>query len=338
MNDFLKLDENLKTIIKKLNGICLLLIQNSIYQKEALISDITSIFDEKELVKINSKDFSLKTFENFQINLFEVSILSPVKIFIMEDINLLKTDVEKKLCEFLKDIPESTIVVLTASSLPKTNIFYKYHLKNKTLIDNLTFEEKEILEWINKELTNIKLTKYAKDLPSLILEAGNKNIDKIREILDYLEIYIKDNSISNKEFLLLFPIENQISDFKILDPIYSADFLEYERTLKKILKNKNQFLLISIFLSSFSQLLEIKSYQLQKFSSQAIAEKTKMQDWLIRKNLMIASKYSFSQLKNNLSQILIAEVKLKDINLNVISIFEDLFYALTPEQLLIRKK
>ncbi len=337
MSDFLKLNNNLIDRIKKLTGDSFLLLQNSIYQKDSLISSIVSLFNEKEIIKMNAKDFSQKNLEDFDDNLSQYSIFSSIKICIIEDVNLLKSEIEKNLLEILKNLPENTIVILTASSILKSNILYKYHVKNNVLVDKLSIQEKDILLWIKEELNKVNLKKYETNLPSLILESANKNIDKIKEIIDYLEIYIKDNTITNKEFLRLFPIENEISDFKILDPIYSANFVEYEKILKKILTTKNQFLLISIFISNFSQLLEIKFYQIQKIPSEKIAEKMKMQDWLVKKNLNIISRYSFSQLKNNLSKILLAEVKLKDINISVMSVFENLFFSLAPDKLLIRK-
>ena len=318
--------------IKNNEGVSFLTIQESLYQKEFIINEILSKLQNKEVIKIRSEELNLKKIEALSINLYEISILCPNKIYILEDINELKTDIQKALLDLLKQIPEYVIVILTAKTINKTNIIYKHYDKSNLILDN-TVTEDNIKSWITTELKRINLNNYPQNLPLLIMQSGENNIDVISEIINYLEIYIKDNKITLQEFEKLFPSKNTVSDFKILDSIYSANYLEYMTLLKDILKNKNEFLIISIFIRTFSKLLEIKSALEQRKSISEIASNTNMQEWLVKKNINILLNYSKSELKEHQNYILKAEAKLKDKNLGAQSVFEDLFFKLSPLKL-----
>ena len=325
-----------KTILDKINkneGVTFLTIQESSYQKEFITNEILSKFPNKEVIKVRSDELNLKKIESLSVNLYEISILCPIKIFILEDINEIKTEIQKKLLELLSVIPEYVIVILTAKTINKTNPIYKQYAKNNLIIDN-TVTQIDIEKWITTELKRINLKDYPANLPSLIIQSGENNIDAISEILNYLEIYIKEDKITLQEYEKLFPSKNTISDFKILDSIYSANYLEYMTFLKQILKNKNEFLIISIFIRTFAELLEIKSYVKNKLSPYEIATKCNMKDWLVKKNISVVSNYTTIELQNKLNFILKAEAKLKDKNLGVQSVFEDLFFKLAPIRLL----
>lgn len=325
-----------KTILDKINkneGVTFLTIQESSYQKEFITNEILSKFPNKEVIKVRSDELNFKKIESLSVNLYEISILCPIKIFILEDINEIKTEIQKKLLELLSVIPEYVIVILTAKTINKTNPIYKQYAKNNLIIDN-TVTQIDIEKWITTELKRINLKDYPANLPSLIIQSGENNIDAISEILNYLEIYIKEDKITLQEYEKLFPSKNTISDFKILDSIYSANYLEYMTFLKQILKNKNEFLIISIFIRTFAELLEIKSYVTNKLSPYEIATKCNMKDWLVKKNISVVSNYTTIELQNKLNFILKAEAKLKDKNLGVQSVFEDLFFKLAPIRLL----
>lgn len=322
--------------IKELKGVSFLCLQESNYQRELIVNNFLSYFDVKEVIKIRKDNVNLKFLDSLKVTIFEISLLSPIKIYIFEDIQDLKQDLQKKLLEILKIIPEYVIVINLANSIAKTNAIYKFHQKDDLIIDS-TVKNDDILSWIKEELKNINLTKRPSNLETLILEAAENNIDNIKEIIDYLSIYIKDNEITLKEFEKLFPSKANVSDFKILDPIYSADFLEYLRLLKLILKNKNEFLIMSIFQKTFTKILEFKFYDKTKLPLSEIASKTNMQEWLVKKNLQTSRLYSERELNNKLRYILKAEAKLKDKNLGPFCVFEELFFKLAPINLLKRK-
>ncbi|MGI6681206.1 MAG: DNA polymerase III subunit delta [Bdellovibrionota bacterium] len=340
------LNDKLKEKIATLEGLALLTLQSSNYQKISIIESIFSLLDDNasDIIKINSEEISLKKLEALSVNLFELSLFSPIRVFIINDIEKIKADLQKKLFEILENIPKHTLVILTAKSLNKTNIFYKHHLKNETLVDSTSIKEADIKNQIKEELKQINLTKYPVALIDAICEASknninntnivntnidNINIDNIKEIIEYLAIYVKEGTITLAEFEKLFPRVRSVSDFKILDPIYSSNYLEYMTLLKQILRNKNEFLLISIFYRTFSKLLEIKYFQMQKLTIKEITSKTGMQNWLIKKNLLVVSKYSTQKLKDCINHILKAEAKLKDRNLGTTSVFEELFFNLS---------
>ena len=128
-----------KTILDKINkneGVTFLTIQESSYQKEFITNEILSKFPNKEVIKVRSDELNLKKIESLSVNLYEISILCPIKIFILEDINEIKTEIQKKLLELLSVIPEYVIVILTAKTINKTNPIYKQYAKNNLIIDN----------------------------------------------------------------------------------------------------------------------------------------------------------------------------------------------------------
>ena len=335
MNLIRPINNTILNKIKNNEGISFLTIQESSYQKELIINEILSKFPNKEVIKIRSDELNLKKIESLSINIYEISILCPVKIFVIEDINEAKTDIQKNLLELLKNVPEYVIVILTSKNINKTNAIYKHYAKNDLIIDN-TVTENDIKKWVESEIIRIGLKNYPQNLALLIMQSADNNIDSICEIINYLEIYIKDEKITLQEFEKLFPSKNTVSDFKILDSIYTANYLEYMTLLKDILKNKNEFLIISIFIKTFSKLLEIKSLIEKQKSINEIANNLNMQDWLVKKNANIVSNYSKSELKEHQNYILKAEAKLKDKNLGVLSVFEDLFFKLSPLKLVKR--
>ena len=75
-----------KTILDKINkneGVTFLTIQESSYQKEFITNEILSKFPNKEVIKVRSDELNLKKIESLSINLYEISILCPIKIFIL---------------------------------------------------------------------------------------------------------------------------------------------------------------------------------------------------------------------------------------------------------------
>lgn len=261
-----------------------------------------------------------------------LSMLSPKRVVLIPEFpaasgrksrNFTEAD-EKELIEYLADIPDSCLLIITAGepdekSRKKESKLQQACEQHGVVYDFTPLSGNLLQSFIIKRFKNAGKVCRNSVIETLIAESGYTNKD-----IDY-NLYNLENDIrkiiahSEGEEILAADVTESVSSnletnvFSMLDAISRNRKDEAYRQLHNlVVGGENIHLLLSMIIGQLELILEVKEMREEGLNPPAIQKAMKIHEFRIKKAWAVTEKYSASQLKKILSKAYEIDVNIKN--------------------------
>jgi len=256
-------------------------------------------------------DGKTATYDEISRQVLAFPFLAKSRLVIVQ--NLLreaKKETQEKVVEFLKKIPETTVLVFVEEGKPdKRTVLFKKLAKEKTQ-EVLPLDETNIRSWIAEEVEarGGQIDRVA--LEKLQQYIGN-DLWRLSNEIDKLVTY--DTNITQENIELLVKSQTESDVFALIDAIASKRKKQALLELHNLLENgANELYILSMIVYQYRNLL-IVSDEVSRGARTHwdIAKSAKLHPFVAQKTLQIAKNYTFEELKNIYSELLDFDLDIK---------------------------
>ena len=283
-------------------------------------------FYKNQLVKNIINDGDTMNFAHFDANSFDIKeiialsdtmpFLSEYRLLLVENSNAFKAGSDE-LADYIPSLPDTTVLIFVEDKVEKRSRLFKAVSDTGYAAEINPFGKKELDAWIGGFLrkNNKRITNNAYELFLSMVGTNLENIEKeLNKLVDYT-FERTDITPEDVRAVCTEQMESKIFDMvdaivtkqpkKALDLYY--DLLTLKEPPMRILFNIGK---------KFNQLLNLKALRTAGFPMEEIARKTHMQDWLVRKNLNLAGRFSVEQLEECVRECVQTEEDVKTGKIN----------------------
>ncbi len=299
------------------------------YGRENILID-NAIKSFKDILNKDMIDFNLDILE-IQVNLDTirnsvetVPFMDDKKVVIVKEFDLLKNSSiseakENEFIEYIKSIPESSVLVFINSDINKDSKLLKMIKKEGIVCDCDKLSEIDLYKWVRKKfdlngaiIENaqiayfIQQTGYLDRYSKKTLNDLENEINKIGSFID------KDKKVSNYiiDKLLVKKVENDI--FKLIDFISQKKAKESLKILNDILdEGQSVSYVFSMISNNLKLIIQTKLLVKEGKSNEYIKDKLNKPLFVISKAIKQGKYFSYEEIIRMLNSILDYEYKIK---------------------------
>lgn len=254
-------------------------------------------------------DLNFATFEPRSVSegaLFDFAetlpFLSDYRVALLEDTGYFKEEAPAALVDYLSHIPEATVLIFSEKAADKRSRMYKAVVKNGAAVEYGREKEEVLLKWIAGILKqeNKKITRET--LADLLQRTGN-DMMRIRSELDKLLSYCMErDEVTKKDLDAVISGITTDDIFDLIHAVAAKNGKEAFRIYSLLLEKKEApFRILWHMTRQYKTLLQIRELDENGCGAAVIAERIGTKDWIVRKNLGLAKKFSLASLKEALS-------------------------------------
>jgi DNA polymerase-3 subunit delta len=242
-----------------------------LFGEETFLRDLAA----KTIANIALKDSSLRDFNESEISLNEAEIrhaiasaeqlpmmnshrvirITDVAISTNKQKNNIKEEDENFLKTYLSRPSESSVVIFIADELDKRLKIAKLLLEHSVSVEFKALEDIELIKWAKDKLKELNATADEKALRYLVGQVGN-NVRKLTLEIEKLAVAALPDSVITYELVeSLVPDSREISNFDLADYLLAKNKTKSLQTLKKILDDGAEPLMLLGLLSYHFQRL-----------------------------------------------------------------------------------
>lgn len=281
--------------------------------KNRMIKGLVNDGDTMNFTKFAGKDSSVK--EIIQ-TCDTLPFFAEYRVVLLQDTGFFKTS-NDEMAEYMKDIPESTVMIFIESEVDKRNKVYKQVKNIGYICECSRMNRSELSRWIlvrlnkeNKKITkenmNYLLEKLGDDMENIVSE-----LDKLisytmgRDVIDTDDIdAVCISEITGKIFEMVDAIGSK-NQKKALDLYY--DLIAVREAPMKILY---------MLTRQFNIMLQVKEMAQKGKSAGEMAKNMGMQSFIINKTLSQCKNFKLSAIRNAVNYCLKMEEAVKMGNMN----------------------
>ncbi|MFA6493150.1 MAG: DNA polymerase III subunit delta [Patescibacteria group bacterium] len=271
---------------------------------------ISSSLGDTNLTTLNGKTAS---FDEIVRQILALPFLSKKRLVIIE--NLLKEgrkETQEKVVDFLKKIPESTVLVFVEENLPdkRTSLFKKLNLPKVSqefkLLENEALRQFVIKEVVDKggEIEAAACTK--------LIEYVGSDLWRMENEINKLVTYSSQLTIENIELLVQSRVQSNI--FNLIEATASRNPAVALRELYKLFhEGAAEIYILTMIVYQYRNLLIVKDIQekMPQISRFELAKKARLHPFVLGKILTVSGKYQLETLKKIYEKLLDFESALK---------------------------
>jgi DNA polymerase-3 subunit delta len=221
-------------------------------------------------------------------------------------------------------------MILLASSLPARNPIRAAVEKKGQVIDLPELKGAELRRWTEKELRMAGFEEFPEAAVEGLSVLGDESPDQLVKLIEHLALYLEGKSLRVQDIAAVFPGRFEPTEYELLDAIAQRNIGQAEALLSALLRSgKNPFMMISLFVRTFSTYLSIRSLLDRQLAQAEVRQTLGIAPWLFQKHLGAVKGSSLSKLRDSLTAILRADSKLKNRSLGPESIFSELIFELS---------
>ena len=219
---------------------------------------------------------------------------------------------QDELAEYIKQMPETTYMIFVEESADKRNKLYKAVSSAGYAANMASPDEKTLKRWIagmiRREGKNISERTVEK-----FLDTVDNDMENIRQELEKLLCYTAGyDVVTDEDVAQICSVHTENKIFDMINNIAQKRQREALRLYDDLLTLKEPAMRILYLIArQFNTLLQIKELAVQGFSSQTIAERTGMKEFVVRKNMGLTRKFSLEELKEALDDCVRSEESVK---------------------------
>lgn len=262
-------------------------------------------------------DGKMAEYNEISRQVLAMPFLSKTRLVILE--NFLKEgkkDIQEKVLELIKKVPDSTVLVFAEFSNPdKRTSLYKQLSKEKMAQEFALLDDFKVKSWIKKEVESQNISI---DLGAINLLASyfggdlNRQKNELQKLITSV-LHRKEKTINADDIKKLVRPEVESNIFALSDYIGSKNFEQATEELDRLEKNgEAEIYIFSMIVRQFRNLLMIKDMQERGNSnSYQIAKLTKINPYVVTKTLPQTSNFSMPKLRQIYKNLLNFDLAIK---------------------------
>ncbi len=233
------------------------------------------------------------------------------RVVLVEESGFFKEKSER-LPEYFSALPDYLVVIFSEKEIDRRNKLYKIVAKYDRVIECSPPDAKGLTNWILVELKKSGKT-IKKSTLELFLEGAGTDLNFLSNELEKLISYTGDRpeiTAQDVRAVCSVQIEN-----RIFDMISDAAAGRREKALKAyydlLILKEAPMRILYLMERTMDQLLRIRQLSSEGKGEKLIADSLKLHPYAVKKNLPLARKYSVSELKQAVEELVRAEEDVK---------------------------
>ena len=238
------------------------------------------------------------------------------RVVMLEDTGWLKSS-NDEIAEYIKEIPESTVVFFIESEVDKRNKLYKQIKSLGYICECNSLNNSELMKWILVRL-NKENKKITRENMNYFLEKVGSDMDNITSEVDKLVSYTLGRDIIEREDIdavCISEINGKI--FEMVDAIGNKNQKKALDLYYDLIAVREAPMKILYMLSrQFNIMYQLKEMSLQGISAGEMAKNIGMQNFIVNKTLGQCKNFKLATIKNAINYCLKLEEAVKMGNMN----------------------
>lgn len=222
-----------------------------------------------------------------------------------------------EMAEYIAQIPEETCIVFVEDEVDKRGKLYKAVKSSGRVVEFGRQDEKTLMNWVLKTIRKEKKNITSATMEVFLTRTGN-DMENIGKELEKLLCYTMGRDVITTEDVKEICTEQ--TENKIFDMINAIA----EKNQKKALDLYYDLLtlkeppmrILFLITRQFNLLMQVKALQQQGFNQNGIAEKMKMQSFIIRNYLRQTGSFTLSELDGAVKECVSTEEAVKTGKMN----------------------
>jgi DNA polymerase-3 subunit delta len=222
-----------------------------------------------------------------------------------------KDDKYDKFTDALKEIPETTILVLIEEEKIAKNATIIKRLSKIGQVKNFEQSKSELKKSLIKELSKNEKT-INPILADELVSNLNENPYKILNEAKKLSLYTEGNEITKTEIQQLVRFDAHTSVFRLMDDLSTKQTQKCINTLQELSESGEDLMMIlHLVMRQIRLLLSIKYLKAQGLNAFDIAKKAKLQPFIVKKLVMQVENFPARKLQVLMTKLLEIDSKIK---------------------------
>jgi DNA polymerase III subunit delta len=251
--------------------------------------------------------------ETLSASLRTQPLLGGAKLVVVNDFEV-ETKEQDELISFLKAIPPELKVIFCAEAIDKRAKIYKFFVEQGEVVEFKTFapwEQEELLGWI-KERVQSAGKKISYDAARVLKEITGSNLRLLAGEIAKIITYLGSRPEIAEADVLALAAAGETSAFSLMDALRGKDLKSAQILWQSLQRNKEDvFSLIGLMASQYRIMLQVKSLAGRESDPNKIARLIGGSPYYIKKCAGGLGRFTLTELKQNMSLLLEAGVKLK---------------------------
>lgn len=264
------------------------------------------------------------SFADIQGALQSLPFLATKKMVVLRQASANKLFVEQ-VEPLLKDLPDSTILIIVESKIDKRSSFYKYLKKATDFREYGSLDRNGLARWLSQQAKEAGGSLHVQDALYLVERVG---VDQ-RMLANELEKLLIYNSKVTREIIdLLTDKSPQSTVFELLEAAFAGKSRDVMRLYEEQRELKTEPQQIIAMLTWQLHILAIVKTAGER-SADSIAQQAKINPFVVRKSISIARGISLQTLKDLIEKLLLIDIRLKREDINADDAVQNYLLAMT---------
>ncbi len=218
------------------------------------------------------------------------------------------------LADYLKQVPDYCYLIFTENEVDKRSRMYKAVKASGALIEISALNEKELMGWVLKLLTDGKVKIRRSEMDYLLSRTGS-DMSHIRLETDKIVNYCQGKGLDIATKEVIDAVTENRTENRIFDMVAAVASHDRQKALDLygdlLALKEPPMRILYLIARQFNQLLMIKELASEGLGNNQIAAKAGMPPFAVRRNLPIARQYSKDTLKSCIASCVKAEEEVK---------------------------
>lgn len=259
----------------------------------------------------DADDFEFDDFKTAleTVSMFDEKKLIVLKNFFLEDAKMANNILELVKSAGAKESKDIVIIFFESGEIEKNDNFDSLLKKPNMFQEFKKPEGVALARWIEKEFEKLGSKIEPRAVTALVRFAGT-DLYRLKNEIDKLSAYKK--IINEKDITELIVPDFHSDIFALIDAIAKKDKKSALKILNEHIENgESEIYLLTMIIYQFRNLLRVKSLEDAKNSSDAIAKKTSLHPFVVKKSLVATRLFSLDELKNIYRKLFDIDLKMK---------------------------
>jgi len=281
---------------------------------EKYISNAVITDDERDmnLDILDGKDFSTKK----AVDAAETApFFADYRVLILRDTGIFETGKKNEsetMNEFLKNIPESTILIFVESKVDKRSSLYKNVSKQGLAYEFSSLKENELCEWANRHFKSYNVSVDVQNIYYLIRRVGC-DMGTLASEIQKLALYKgAESEITTADIDNICKKSLELNIFELVDAAATKNAgLALDIFNNLLLMKESPIMVIIMIARQLRLVLQCKTLKEKGLNPQEISQKTGLRSFMISDCLRQGSNFDSKNLEDAIKRCLEADLNIK---------------------------
>jgi len=282
------------------------------------LKEIVTGYKAKNVSGLNfwQAEWSADLFVGLKETLSSFSMFSEKKLFVIQNACRASETEQEKLVALLEEKEankdEEIILVFFENDELKAGILFKWLVKKAKMTEKFeALSGIKLKNWVQKKVADAggKITNSAADM---LLAFVGVDLWQMAQEIDKLVSYKADKLITEEDVGSLVKSKFDPNIFATIDALANRNkSLAYKLMHQHLSQGENEIYILTMFVYQFRNLLQIKSLIDGGISSDALAKKTGLHPFVIKKSWALLKNFSLEVLKKIYERLLALDIAIK---------------------------